>query len=101
MAKRGGKRQGAGRKAGVPNKVNREIRALAGQHDELAVLTLAEIAGNAEAPAAARVSAAVALMDRAHGKPAQAVDLKGNLALDVRTKEERDAAVAAALRADG
>lgn len=79
MSKRGGKREGAGRPPGVPNKVNREIKALAAQHDELAILTLAEIAGNAEAAAAARVSAAVALLDRAHGKPAQSIDLEANV----------------------
>lgn len=78
MAKRGGSRPGAGRKAGVPNKINRQIKDLAGQHDELAIQTLADIAANAETAAAARVSAAIALLDRAHGKPSQAVQVGGD-----------------------
>jgi hypothetical protein len=57
----------SGNPGGRP-KVVAEVRDLARQHTELAILTLAEIAGDAEKPAAARVSAAEALLDRAWGK---------------------------------
>jgi hypothetical protein len=38
-----------------------------------AIATLAEIMGNKKAPAAARVAAANAILDRGYGKPAQAI----------------------------
>jgi hypothetical protein len=41
------------------------------------LLTLAEIMGDASQPAAARVSAANAILDRAHGKPTQSVETSG------------------------
>lgn len=92
MSNRGGKREGAGRPAGATNKVNREIKELAAQFDELAVDTLAEIAkgdtgsfdddGNAvKHPASSRVAAAVALLDRAHGKPSQATEISATVAI--------------------
>ncbi len=48
-----------------------QIRSLARKHTKSALRTLVGIAGQAKAPAAARVSAAVALLDRGWGKPAQ------------------------------
>jgi hypothetical protein len=74
---RGGSRGGAGRKPGSPNKINRKIKELAAQYDELALATLAEIARESES-ASARVSASVALLDRAHGKPSQTLAVGGD-----------------------
>lgn len=71
-----GERRG-GREKGVPNKANRELREIAGQYSEEAVATLATIMKDAEAPHAARVSAASAILDRAHGKPKQSVEATG------------------------
>jgi hypothetical protein len=71
MSKIGGARPGAGRPAGQPNKATRELKELAQQYTEEAVLTLAEVMRNDEAPAVARVTAAVAILDRGHGKPRQ------------------------------
>lgn len=68
MAK--GKKTG-GRVAGVPNKATREVREAAQQYTEQALQTLAEILVDKEQPAAARVSAAKELLDRAHGKSTQ------------------------------
>ena len=62
-----------GRQAGTPNKATAEVRALAQEYTEAAVLALAEIMKSGDAPAAARVSAASALLDRGHGKPPQAL----------------------------
>lgn len=70
MAK-GGKQPGAGRPKGQPNRATRELKDLAAQYTEEAVLTLAEVMRNDEAPAVARVTAAVAILDRGHGKPRQ------------------------------
>lgn len=50
-----------------------EIRSLARSHTESAVKTLAGIMNSSKAPAAARVNAAQALLDRGWGKPTQPI----------------------------
>jgi Flp pilus assembly protein TadD len=50
-----------------------EVRDLARGCTEAAVATLLEIMTNPKAPAAARVAAAVAVLDRGWGRPPQAV----------------------------
>lgn len=50
-----------------------EVRDLARSCTEAAVRTLLEIMTNSKAPAAARVAAAVAVLDRGWGRPPQAV----------------------------
>lgn len=50
-----------------------EIRSLARSHTESAIRVLAGIMNEEQAPHAARVSAATALLDRGWGKPAQVV----------------------------
>jgi D-serine deaminase-like pyridoxal phosphate-dependent protein len=62
-----------GRKKGVPNKATADVKAAAAVYTQEALLTLAEIMTDPERPAAARVAAANSLLDRAHGKPAQAI----------------------------
>ena len=52
-----------------------DIRSLARSHTETAVRTLAGIMNEARAPASARVSAAIALLDRGWGKPEQSLDI--------------------------
>jgi hypothetical protein len=54
-----------------------EIRSLARTHTETAIRTLAGIMNQEKAPAAARVAAANAILDRGWGKPAQAMELTG------------------------
>ena len=68
----GGKREGAGRKIGVPNKVTIELRDAAQQYTEQALRTLVEVCENSESDAA-RVAAACAILDRGHGKPKQQI----------------------------
>lgn len=51
-----------------------EVQALARTHTVDAIAALARIAGSADAPPAAVVSAATALLDRAWGKPMQPID---------------------------
>lgn len=77
--KRGGKREGSGRKAGVPNKATAEIKTVAQQYGEAAVKKLAEMAGLVEGVKAAeseqaRVSAIKEIMDRGYGKAHQSID---------------------------
>jgi 3-oxoacyl-ACP reductase-like protein len=73
MAK-GGARPGAGRKRGKVSKAKRALAEMAKEHAEAALRTLVEIATR-DGAASARVSAATAILDRAYGKPSQAVDL--------------------------
>ena len=67
-----GERRG-GRKAGTPNKATREVKAVAGRYTVECVRTLMEIVRKKKAPPAARVAACKEVLDRAHGRPAQAV----------------------------
>jgi len=52
-------------------KVDFSIRDLAREHTEGALQTLVDIAYNPKSPAAARVQAATAILDRGYGKPIQ------------------------------
>jgi len=52
-----------------------DIRSLARSHTESALKVLAGIMNEPEAPPAARVAAANALLDRGWGKPTQTTDL--------------------------
>jgi hypothetical protein len=51
------------------------VRTAARALTQEAIDTLAGVMHDAKAPAAARISAAVALLDRGHGRPPQAVEL--------------------------
>lgn len=76
---RGGKRAGAGRPKGAPNKSTADVKEAAQAFTEDAISTLAEIMRGVEHPAAARVAAANALLDRGHGKPKQELDVEANV----------------------
>jgi hypothetical protein len=65
---RGGRRAGAGRPAGVPNRVNSDLRQAAQEYTPEALATLRSIC-NSGTSEAARVAAASAILDRGHGKP--------------------------------
>lgn len=66
-----GERRG-GRVKGTPNKATAEIKAIAQPYSDRAVKTLASIMESSDSDAA-RVSAANAILDRAWGRPSQAV----------------------------
>lgn len=74
----GGARPGAGRKVGVPNKVAREIAEAAKEYSEAALSVLADVMMTGDS-AAARVAAANSILDRAHGKPRQSVEVDANV----------------------
>jgi|SRR5262245_3674853 len=67
-----GERRG-GRKKGTPNRTTATLRALAADHTDLALERLVRILKNDGAPAAAHISAAREVLDRAYGRPAQAI----------------------------
>lgn len=60
-----------------------EIRSLARGHTESALKTLAAIMRQPKSPAAARVAAAQALLDRGWGKPSQPLEHGGNALEDL------------------
>ncbi len=75
-------RKGRGRPKGAPNKVTRELRALAAKYTAKGVKALAEIAfkkkgGEYAYDVEARKDAISKLMDRAHGKAPIAVTGEG------------------------
>ena len=55
---------------------------LARTYGEDAIEALVSIMGNAKTPPAARVAAAIAVLDRGHGKPSQRMDVAGGLTLE-------------------
>lgn len=70
-------RKTGGRVAGTPNKATADIKAAAALHGPAALQALASIATGTKYPPAARVAAAVALLDRGFGKPSQAITGEG------------------------
>ena len=78
MPRQPGTPKTGGRQAGTPNKATADVKALAGSYTTAALETLAEIMQDGTAPHSARVSAANALLDRAHGKPRQELEHAGS-----------------------
>jgi hypothetical protein len=72
-----------------------DIRSLARSHTETAIRTLASIMNMSDAPHAARISAAEALLDRGWGKPKQMIEHSG----EINTSELADHELGAMLSA--
>jgi hypothetical protein len=70
-------RAGMGRPKGSPNRATRELKALAQRYTAEALAVLADVMRDPDSPAAARVTAATALLDRGHGRPQQHVEHSG------------------------
>jgi hypothetical protein len=91
---RGGKRPGAGRRAGQANKLTQKQRRtltdIARTHTEEAVKTLVSVMKDKAAPHAAKVSASNSLLDRAWGKPSQSVHHSGSVGTYDLTKLSDD-----------
>jgi len=66
----------AGRPKGIP-----DIRTLAQAHTVAAIEALVAIMSDPLAKEAARVTAATAILDRGHGRPAQTIDVEGRASL--------------------
>lgn len=77
-----GKKTG-GRTKGTLNKATADVKVAALEYAPSALTTLNEIMTSVEQPAAARVAAANAILDRAYGKPKQSMEVDGTL--DVRS----------------
>ena len=70
----------SGNPGGRPKK-NLDLAALAQKHAEKAVLTLAEVMMNEEAPPSARVSAAAEILDRGFGRAPASLDVNHKLGI--------------------
>lgn len=76
MAGRGskpGERRG-GRQKGTRNKITADIKIIAKEYGENAIMTLVDIMQRGDTPAPARVAAAKEILDRGYGKSAQVID---------------------------
>jgi hypothetical protein len=71
-----------GRKAGTPNKVTADIKALAQEYGASAISTIVGIMNTSENDTA-RLAAAKELIDRGYGKASQAVEVNGEVGLTV------------------
>ena len=75
-ARKGGKRPGAGRPAGALNKITKTLREKAAEHADDVLAVLVEVATDPSQPAAARVNAASAVLDRAFGRPSVSLEVE-------------------------
>jgi hypothetical protein len=75
MSSRGGKREGAGRPSGSPNRATLDMKSrlsmLAREYTWQAFDTLVDVAENGKSETA-RIAAATALLDRGFGRPREA-----------------------------
>ncbi|MHB8284105.1 MAG: hypothetical protein ACYDD1_05465 [Caulobacteraceae bacterium] len=93
-----GQNPGPGRPKGSPNKATADVRALAQEYTEIAIQNLCSIAVTSSSDQA-RVAAIRELLDRAHGKPGQALDVHHsgavaalNAMVDLTDKDPQEAA---------
>ncbi len=70
----GGARPGAGRPLGIPNRLARPLKEAAAMYSEACLNTLVNLRDNALSEHV-RLAAAMAILDRAHGKPRQGLDV--------------------------
>jgi hypothetical protein len=87
----GGRRPGAGRPRGRPNHVARDIAVLARQYSGEALAIIVAIMTDRKAPHSVRLAAALAVLDRGHGRPTQHMLVD----LEVDPNELSDAQLAA------
>ena len=85
----------------IAKKAIADVKAAAKECTEDAIKTLKSVMKDGSKPAAARVGAAIAILDRGWGKPTQAVDANVSV-LDRMTDDEQRALLAAleALKGD-
>lgn len=86
---RGGRREGAGRPSGAPNKITRPVKELAASYGPASIARLVQLRDGAESEQV-RFAAAKELLDRAYGRPRQEIDVKHE-AVTVIVRRETDA----------
>ena len=78
-AKRGGKREGSGRKKGSTNKSTASLKELASQYTEKAIQAFVDVIDDPDSPAAAKVQAAERLLDRGYGKATVHIETESHI----------------------
>ena len=100
--RRGGRRPGAGRKRGIPDRATpfqkEGLEGRARLYTDQALKALIDVATKGESEAA-RVTAANALLDRGYGRPRQAVEIAHVAPDDLPNLSDDDLAAIAAGRA--
>ena len=86
----GGFRPGVSGNPGGRRKLPQRITELAREHTEAAMQTLIAICEDPKASVSARVSAAIAILDRGWGKPIQAIEFPRH-PLDALNENEQEA----------
>lgn len=81
----GGRRPGAGRPGGSPNKLTRPLKEAAALESEACLQTLVHLRDHSQSDQV-RLSAATAILDRGHGRPRQEVNLTESLVTIVVNK---------------
>lgn len=84
----GGRRPGAGRPPGAPNKLSRPLKEAAALHTEGCLETLVRLRDTAESEQV-QLAAATALLDRGHGRPRQELELSKKEGITVVIARER------------
>lgn len=77
------KTKGSGRDKGTPNKITAEVKTLAQKHGKAAIDKLVHVMKNGKTEIA-QARAANWLLDRGYGKPAQTIEVEGNLAITMK-----------------
>lgn len=78
-------------RSGNPNgrpKVVEKLRDIAREHTDIAISTLVELC--VDGPAPVRVQAAIALLDRGYGKPAQSIHIEREEAESLAAKSDEE-----------
>ena len=96
MSGHGGARPGAGRPNGSQNKVTLEVRELALEHGPTALKNLVTLSQKAKSESV-RLAAIREVLDRAYGRPQQALEIMSPTPEELPSDEEIAAAVITAL----
>lgn len=78
MTSMGGKRPGAGRPKGQPNRVTQEVREMAGEYGPQALEKIVTLLGSNDEKTV--LAAAKEVLDRAYGRPKQSHHLEHDMA---------------------
>jgi hypothetical protein len=87
-AAHGGKREGAGRPKGALNKINRPVKELASDQSAASIDKLVYLRDSAQSEQV-QFAAAKELLDRAHGRPRQELDVNAGKSVTVIVERGR------------
>jgi len=83
----------SGNPGGRPKEIG-DLKIIARSHTKESIKTLVQVMKNKKSPAAARVTAACALLDRGYGRPVQMTELSGKEGTAIQFSDVTDLEVA-------